>query len=108
MTLNEHDWEQAQPETDLVTVIDATLRQSAPEALRVDDFLRDAGSTDPRDRGLLKAVTGAIRWQFSRERSKAVVEATLERLVHEGTVEKRAFEDDEGITIYYRAITETD
>ncbi|MEM4782466.1 MAG: hypothetical protein QXG03_13025 [Halalkalicoccus sp.] len=104
MPLSEDDWEAARPETDLPTVIDLTLREAAPNALRVDDFLREADSTDPREQGLVEAVTGAIRWQFSRERSKAVVEATLERLVHEGRAEKRAFEDEEGITIYYRAV----
>lgn len=109
MPLSEADWEAARPETDLLTVIERTLRESAPDALRVNDFLRDAGSTDPREEGLLKAVTSAVRWQFSRERSKAVVEASLERLVHEGRAEKRAFEDEDGeITIYYRAIIDHD
>jgi hypothetical protein len=107
MPLSENDWETARPETDLITIIGGTLKKSAPEALRVDDFLRSAGSTDPSDRGLIKTLTSAISWQFSRERSKAVVEAALERLVHEGSVEKRAFEDDGEITIYYRAITDT-
>jgi hypothetical protein len=102
MPLSEADWGTARPETDLITVIEGTLRESAPEALRVDDFLRDAGDTDPTEEGLLKAVTGAVRWQFSRERSKAVVEASLERLVHEGRAEKRAFESDGEIIIYYR------
>lgn len=104
MPLNERQWEEARPEADLVTVIEGTLRKSAPEALRVDDFLREAGSANQRERGLIESVTGAIRWQFSRERSKAIVETTLERLVHEGRAEKRAFEDEEGITIYYRAV----
>ncbi len=40
----------------------------------------------------------------SRERSKAIVETTLERLVHDGRAEKRAFEDEDGLTIYYRAV----
>lgn len=102
MPLSETDWETARPETDLLTVIEGTLRESAPDALRVDDFLREAGSTDPAEEGLLRAVTGAVRWQFSRERSKAVVEASLERLVHEGRAEKRAFEAEDGIVIYYR------
>lgn len=108
MPLSESDWETARPETDLTTIIDGTLQQSAPEALRVDDFLRNVGQASPEERGLLRAVTSAISWQFSRERSKAVVEATLERLVHDGRAEKRAFEDDDGITIYYRAVTESD
>ncbi|MCH7659310.1 MAG: hypothetical protein IH933_01580 [Euryarchaeota archaeon] len=107
MPLSEIDWEAARPEADLITVIDGTLEKSAPEALRVDDFLRNVGRSN-EERGLLRAVTSAIRWQFSRERSKAVVEATLERLVHEGRAEKRAVEDREGITIYYRAVGTAD
>lgn len=45
-------------------------------------------------------------WEQARPETDlvTVVETTLERLVHEGKAEKRAFESDGEITIYYRTL----
>ena len=84
-----------------------TTRRTLAPALRVNDLLRDAGPGGPEDHGLWGAFTQA-KWQFSRERSKAVVEAALETLVYDGLAEKRALEHDGEITIYYRATESED
>lgn len=103
MPLSESDWERAAPETDLLTTLHETLIEHRPRALRVNDLLRDVGPGGPEEHGLVGAFTRAIEWQFSRERSKAVVEVALETLVYHGLAEKRALERDGEITIYYRA-----
>lgn len=108
MPLNEADWDRAREETDLLTTLHETLVERWPQALRVNDLLRDAGPGGPEEHGLMGAFTKAIQWQFSRERSKAVVEAALETLVYHGLAEKRALERDGEITIYYRATEPAD
>jgi hypothetical protein len=108
MTLSESDWERAAPETDLLTTLHEALVEHRPQALRVNDLLRDAGPGGPEEHGLWGAFNEAIQWQFSRERSKAVVEAALETLVYHGLAEKRALEHEDGITIYYRATEPTE
>lgn len=108
MTISEGEWEQAREELDLLTTLHGTLVEHRPQALRVNDLLRDAGPGGPEDHGLWGAFTQAIQWQFSRERSKAVVEAALETLVYDGLAEKRALEHDGEITIYYRATESED
>lgn len=108
MPLSEADWERAAVETDLLTTLHETLVEHRPRALRVNDLLRDAGPGGPEEHGVLGALTKAIEWQFSRSRSKAVVETALETLVYHGMAEKRALERDGEITIYYRATEPTE
>lgn len=103
MSLDEADWNRAAEETDLLTTLHEALVEHRPRALRVNDLLRDAGPGGPEEHGIWGAFTKAIQWQFSRARSKAVVEAALETLVYQGLAEKRALERDGEITIYYRA-----
>ena len=108
MPISEDDWGRAYEEADLLTTLHETLVEHSPQALRVNDLLRDAGPGGPDDHGLWGAFTQAIQWQFSRERSKAVVESALETLVYDGLAEKRALEHDGEITIYYRATESED
>lgn len=108
MPITEDDWEQAHEEADHLTTLHEALVEHYPEAIRVSDLLRDAGPAGPGEHGLLGSFTEAIRWQFSRSRSKAVIEVTLETLVHNGLAEKRALEHDGEITIYYRATKSED
>jgi hypothetical protein len=108
MPISEDDWARAHDESDLLTTLHDALIEHWPQALRVNDLLRDAGPGGPEEHGLWGAFTEAIQWQFSRSRSKAVVESTLETLVYHGLAEKRALEHEGEITIYYRALKPED
>lgn len=103
MPFSEDEWERAHEELDLLTTLHEILVEHRPQALRVNDLLLDAGLGGPEERGLWGAFNEAIQWQFSRERSKAVVESALETLVYDGLAEKRALEHSGEITIYRQA-----
>ena len=106
MTLDEVDWNEAEPFKDVLTQVRDVLAADAAHAYRVRDFFRDAAPGAPRAFDLLNALLAALSQRTSRERSEAVVEAALETLVYRGEVEKRIANVEDGAVAYYRIDTE--
>lgn len=106
MTIDETDWETAEPAADVLTHLHGILAEDPGTAYCVDDFFRDAAPNAPDAFELTRRLLEAIEHRASRERSEAVVEIALETLVYEDRVEKRTVVTDDRTVAYYRVTSE--
>jgi hypothetical protein len=102
MVLTESEWETAEPAQDVHARIERILEEDG-RAYCVEDFFRDAGPDSERFEPLA-ALVEALDWQTSKNRSELLVETALERLVADGTLEKRVRQEDDTSVAYYRTV----
>jgi len=106
MTIDETDWESADPADDVLTHLYGLLAEDPKTAYCVDDFFRDAAPSAPDAFELTRRLLEAIEHRASRERSEAVVEIALETLAYEDRVEKRTIVAADRTVAYYRVTSE--
>ncbi|EMA48737.1 hypothetical protein C448_02663 [Halococcus morrhuae DSM 1307] len=102
MVLTESEWDAAEPTRDVRARVEEILEEDG-RAYCVGDFFRDAGPDSERFEPLA-ALVEALDWQTSKNRSELLVETALERLVADGTLEKRVRQEDDTSVAYYRTV----